>query len=138
MGYIKHEAVIAEVSDEKIIRKIVALRREMKKDQSECGLNPGIIVGPVEVINGYSFFVFLPDGSKEGWDSSAKGDSWRERFLSLVKESEYPEYVHFQFGGDDNETIIYDTTDYGVKNQTGHIVKAKPDAATHTEGRGRE
>jgi len=40
-----------------------------------------LIVGPVKgVANGYAWFAFFPDGSKEGWSLSAEGDQYRDWF----------------------------------------------------------
>ena len=54
----------------------------------------GLVIGPFPaVINGYVTYVFLPDGSKEGWSGSFLADIWRERFVRL-----------FDFAYDDGST----------------------------------
>ena len=41
------------------------------------------------LVNGHETFVVLPDGSKEGWDESDKGDALRQRFIERLKVDEY-------------------------------------------------
>ena len=46
-------------------------------------------VSPIspEVVNGYSSFFIPPDGSKEGWGPSNKGESLRDGFINWLNKS---------------------------------------------------
>jgi len=60
-----------------------------------------------------SFFV-PPDGSKEGWDESAEGDTRRAKFKQWLREQVYEDgstalrWVEVQFADDENKTIVVD------------------------------
>jgi hypothetical protein len=65
-----------------------------------------LVVGPVRSItNGYGFYAFLPDGSKEGWDTSDKGDEYREQFVALFA-SGYFDVARVTYGGDDWDSPV--------------------------------
>lgn len=101
MGEFRDEAVIAvtiyigwETKDPAILRdcavndELAALRDEMRS-VVESSHNPepvdlsSYIVGPIPMSNCGAFWVFCPDGSKEGWERSNVMDAFRERFLDI-------------------------------------------------------
>lgn len=47
---------------------------------------------------GYTTFVMLPDGSKEGWDVSAAADELRKLFITEIKKLKYPDWFHYTYG----------------------------------------
>lgn len=110
MGYIRHQVSIAILHDRDTgaIAAINALRDEMADDTA---LVPQCIFGGVKVVNGYVSYAFLPDGSKEGWNTSDDADRYRERFIKAAKLAEFPDIVTLQMGGDDGVTRILFTTD---------------------------
>ena len=107
MGYFAHDVVIATVSDyvysghSDIGPPDVEGFRESLPEEFRA-----LVVGPVRsTMNGYLNFVFLPDGSKEGWSHSAMADEYRERFIELFSEryedgSSPFDVVAVRFGGD--------------------------------------
>lgn len=124
MGYIRHQATIAIVWDDDVaaIAAIEALRGEMADRRPadspadnvarDAPLNaPNCIVGPVKGINGYVSYAFLPDGSKDGWESSNVADKFRERFIQAAQKARFPNIATIQLGGDDGETRVLFTTD---------------------------
>ena len=100
MGYIKHETVIVTTGIGDDLPDIEAFRSSIPEP-----FRP-LIVGPVQsVTNSYWTTVMLPDGSKEGWDTSDDGDEIRERFIALFGQryadgSSVHAVVHVQFGED--------------------------------------
>jgi len=108
VGYIRHQVIaILACEDAEAIAAIDKLRDEMSGEEEV----PNCIVGPVYGINGYTSFAFLPDGSKEGWESSDLADTYRERFVAAVQLSSYPSVATIQLGGDDRTTRVLFTTD---------------------------
>jgi hypothetical protein len=65
-----------------------------------------------EGVNGYRSFAVLPDGSKEGWDTSNQGDEIRSKFLDWMRQQEYEDgssplsWAELQYGDDDNDTKV--------------------------------
>ena len=106
MGYIAHDAVIVTVSDYVYGRemdprpKLEAFRASLPEEWRP------LIIGPVpSLTNGYDTYVFLPDGSKEGWDTSDQGDKYREEFLAIFSprydDGSSPfDWVELTYGGD--------------------------------------
>lgn len=82
MGYVAHHAVL-------VTADAYVLEREWMPDVDEFKANlPGnwgsLITGPHRgIINDYVTWVFLPDGSKEGWPDSDDGDRHRQHFADL-------------------------------------------------------
>jgi hypothetical protein len=105
MGYIAHDAVLVTVNDYMEGKPgwpdVEAFRRSLPEEWRP------LLIGPVRsVTNGYLSFVFLPDGSKEGWDVSDRGDEYRDRFAHLFsagyEDGSSPfSVVRVRYGGDD-------------------------------------
>ncbi len=80
MGYMRNEAIIATLwreEDFKTCRDFFARLPEWER--SLC----------VEVparINGYVTFFIAPDGSKEGWADSDRGDALRDEFKAVIAD----------------------------------------------------
>ena len=63
------------------------------------------------IVNHYSSFFIIPDGSKEGYDASDDGDVIREKFIEyinpLCKSEEYHlSYGEISYGADDHTTTF--------------------------------
>ena len=110
MGYIRHDAVIAigwgsAAELAALAREIDALRAEMHT--SIDGDESQVLVGPIAApLNDYVSYVYLPDGSKEGFDSSDRHDEWRERFRAIVNRQRYWDVASINFGGDDYQVAL--------------------------------
>lgn len=86
MGVIKHEVDIAQFDDDRPEQyaALVAWRDQLLPQWR------ALVVGPVTaLVNGYVWFVMLPDGSKEGWNTSDDGDRYRDEFRRLAAGSQY-------------------------------------------------
>ena len=105
MGYIAHDAVIVTISgyilDRPEMPDVEAFRASLPAEWQ------ALIVGPAQgITNGYLTYAFLPDGSKEGWDTSDKGNEYREQFAALFslkyEDGSSPfDVALVRFGGDD-------------------------------------
>jgi len=111
MGYMAHDAVVVTVAGYAMrgeygaprMGDVEAFRESLPEDWRH------LVIGPVPgVINDYFSYVFLPDGSKEGWTTSDRGDEYRARFAALFSgcyddgSSPY-DYVEVRYGGDERE-----------------------------------
>lgn len=110
MGYMKHDTVIVVVSDYAYDKPgwmpdVEAFKQTLPEEWQH------LIVGPVRaVVNGYDTYIFLPDGSKEGWGTSDDGDKYRAAFADLFsvgygdKSSPFDVTVVRHGGDDEDET----------------------------------
>lgn len=120
MGYIAHDAVIVVTEDyrEGGLPDMDAFRASMPEHFRH------LVIGPVQTVaNGSTCYVFLPDGSKEGWVDSDLGDEWRRRFKELFRlayddGSSPDDVVSVRFGGDYGSevgaTLTVDHPDYST------------------------
>lgn len=62
-----------------------------------------LLVGPVSAVANFTeSYVFLPDGSKEGWVTSDLGDALRQELMEIADEV-YADAVEIGYGGDTPE-----------------------------------
>jgi hypothetical protein len=99
MGYIRHDAIIATSWDKKYLAPAL-------KKAEELGLPCSEIVD--SQTNGYCSFLIAPDGSKEGWDESGRGDMARQVWKDwaddeYTKKQLYVSWVHVSYAGDEYE-----------------------------------
>ena len=97
MGYIRHDAIVATSWDKKYL--IPALARAL-----DFGLSCSDIVE--SSTNGYVSFLIAPDGSKEGWEESAKGDAARAEWKAWANKQWtnnelYVYWAHLSYAGDE-------------------------------------
>jgi len=93
MGTIAHDSITAAAS-ERDRERIIAFRNGLP-DRWRT-----LLVGPVPpLVNGYEFWAFLPDGSKEWWSTSDEGDRYRTEFADLLDEIR-ADFAYVRFGGD--------------------------------------
>lgn len=93
MGTISHDALIVTAHDqymEKAHAAAVAIAQEMTDDETHP--HPAEwtrLISPVMtgVMNGYQFFFVAPDGSKEWWDHSDRGDELRRRIEEEITDA---------------------------------------------------
>jgi len=98
MGYIRHDAIVATSWDVKYLKPARAKAEELGLPCTEI----------VESnTNGYVSFLIAPDGSKEGWDESARGDDARSRWKAWAnakwtEECVYVYWAHLSYAGDES------------------------------------
>lgn len=106
MGYMKHHAIIVTSWDEKYLKpahdKAVDLFYPIA-DVTE-------MTSPA--MNGFTSFMVAPDGSKEGWDHSDRGDRARDEFVQWLRDQAYDDgssaygWVEVQFDDDEGHDAI--------------------------------
>lgn len=76
MGYTKHHAIVVSSWDADLLKsaRVAAVALDLCVSNSVDG-----------TANGYASFLVAPDGSKEGWASSDKGDDRRGEFIEFLK-----------------------------------------------------
>lgn len=87
-----------------------------------------LVIGPVpSVVNGYVMYVFLWDGSKEGWADAEAGDELRRMFIELFsgayEDGSSPYDVlqaEFRWGGDE-PTGWGDVAELEVMSNVHHV-----------------
>jgi hypothetical protein len=90
MADMVHNAIVVTSRSDEHIKKARTKAVEIGLPVSE------IIVG---LVNGYFSFLVGPDGSKEGWADSIKGDTARQRFIAEIAGL-YLEWVEVRYGND--------------------------------------
>jgi hypothetical protein len=93
MGYMRHHAIVVTGYDERVTQahaKAVEL---------------GCCVSPVSktVVNGYRSFCVFPDGSKEGWEDSNKGDERRNALVQHLEAMPWLDWAEVVFGPEEGE-----------------------------------
>ena len=106
MGYIRHDAVIVVVWEDETITGLLNARIEALRQEMDAAFRP-LVIGPIETpVNGDTLYAFLPDGSKEGWPESDKGDEYRAKFIDCFEVAKWPNGIHVEFGGDEPQRVV--------------------------------
>lgn len=97
MSSVIHHAIIVTSWDDMLLSEFAGIA-------SGAG---AIVLGPsAEAVNGYRTVVVCPDGSKEGWDDSDKGDNTRTQLKAWANGQRYEdgssklEWVEVCYGND--------------------------------------
>lgn len=114
MGYLRHECIVVSGWDEKRVKKAHA-----KAIVIFSNYDMDELVGPVipHTTNGGAAFLIAPDGSKEGWGPSDKGDEARAEFIEWLKNAKaaelYLDWALVLIGGDDGEYRVLNSPSGG-------------------------
>jgi hypothetical protein len=82
MGLMQHDAVVATTWKEECFYRVLRV-------VNSWGYPYRFLDSAASVQNGYRTILLTPDGSKEGWTESDRGDSLRTRFINLLHEDNY-------------------------------------------------
>ena len=105
MGYIKHHAIVVTTWDTDLVPKLLESAHKMDLE---------VLCSQPTYVNGYTTIVLCPDGSKEGWDESDRGDAARFAFKAWLHTFDYEdggsplEWVEVAYGSDDNRAVVTD------------------------------
>jgi hypothetical protein len=107
MGYIRHHAIVVSGHHKWVAGNLPDIHeaRQAALDAG-CRLVTGV-VGPGT--NGTSSFLIAPDGSKEGWEESDRGDEARDRFVAWLREhgkGGFYDWAEVVLGSDDAEAFV--------------------------------
>lgn len=80
MGRIAHHAIVVTTWKPELL-----VEAHRKAEEFGCAVS-SIVVSP---INGYRSFLVAPDGSKEGWSDSDRGDEQRDKFIAWMNSKAY-------------------------------------------------
>jgi hypothetical protein len=100
MGYIKHHAIVVTSWDFNTICEVATDANKLFRSVAPVSglLGPGV--------NGYYTLCIAPDGSKEDWDDSAKGDVARNLFMDSLEKRSQVSWVLLSFGDEQGPAKI--------------------------------
>lgn len=99
MGYVRHHAIVVTAGGDRIA-EAHAKAREIFADIAEVTeITP-------EATNGYRSFLVAPDGSKEWWNTSDRGDDLRETYADWLREHGHARWVEVQYGDDEDQNHV--------------------------------
>lgn len=100
MGDIMHHTIIVTSWDKERIKKA---------HKKACKVFPTVSESIESQINGYESFFIPPDGSKEGWAESERGNENRQEFIEWLNSQKYEDgstpfdWAEIQYGDDKNK-----------------------------------
>lgn len=104
MGYIKHHGIAVTSCIDELIKEAHTRAKSIFNERTSDILN--------SETNGYKSFFIAPDGSKEGWPESDRGDKERDSFVKWVNEQAYEDgsnsisFCEFFYGEDNGYALI--------------------------------
>lgn len=108
MGYMRHHAIIVTGTDD----RMQEIRNQCEDISYSFGNSVKISMLYDSKMNHYQSFFVAPDGSKEGWGDSYKGDEARNKIIEYLDSLRYSDnstsfkYVEVQYGDDDHESKV--------------------------------
>jgi hypothetical protein len=105
MGYERHHAIVVTTFvDNALLEAHVMARKTFDPSQVSTSVR--------SVTNGMTSFFVGPDGSKEGWHESEKGDDRRAAFIRWLDSKRYEDgssvydWAEVQYGDGDGDTCV--------------------------------
>lgn len=106
MGYMRHHAIILTCYEAAPLKRALEKAREL--EMSVTGITE-------EVVNGYRSaaamptFLVAPDGSKEGWGASERGNQQRDALIAYLRSDPFVralDWAEVQFGDEGGENLV--------------------------------
>ena len=103
MGYMRHHAIVVTSWNKPLLARARVQARSLFSAVSPMIESP---------VNGYHSFFVPPDGSKEGWEESKRGDRQRREFVRWLDgerhedDSSSLDWIEIQYGDEDGESKI--------------------------------
>lgn len=112
MGYIRHRAVLAVTTyeDQRILQYVNELRKELNGLPILSCKGENLIIESVDLINKTKTYIFVPDGSKLGWDAEKLIEPYRKAFMYQMNLFG-ADCIYLEFGGDDFGKVLIDHGD---------------------------
>jgi len=101
MSYFTHHAIIV-TGDSSVIHHA---------HKKACEIFPDVTPVVQSQNNGFSSFLVPPDGSKEGWPTSDKGDDRRREFIEWLSVEDDFDWAEVAFGGDTERAYVPNYSD---------------------------
>jgi len=108
MGYMRHHAIVVTGWREEDVMAAHQKACELFGDQNFLGRISHITEITPEATNGYRSFMISPDGSKEWWVTSNRGDASRDLFINWLSSNEdiYCNYAEVQFADEEGDNKL--------------------------------
>ena len=107
MGYMRHHAIVVTSGTRRL---------SLAHDKAE-EIFPYVSPISPEGVNGYQSFFIPPDGSKEWWDESDRGDASRDKFVGYLRYLPVA-WVEVQFNDDGGNTRVTRDSDHEEEAET--------------------
>lgn len=99
MGYMRHHAIIVTTWDKGVIEEVHKTATQLFQPQSVSGVLQG-------TANEYYTVFVGPDGSKEGWAESDKGDQLRAHFIEYLHTLFPVEWAEVQYHDENGDEKV--------------------------------
>lgn len=99
MGYMRHHSILVSVWSKD--------RADEIYERAKCEFGDEMVtMNSKPLTNGYWIIHVMPDGSKEGWDTSDEFDESRDRFVEYLDEFKWCDYAIVQWADDDGDNRV--------------------------------
>jgi hypothetical protein len=102
MGHIKHHGIAVTSDIDQLIKEAHTRAKSIFKARTSEILK--------SETNGYKSFFIAPDGSKEGWEESNKGNDQRKMFVKWINKQAFEDnsisFCEFFYGEDKGSSRI--------------------------------
>ena len=126
MGYMRHHVIIVTgYKRERAGKYLVPIEDAYKKAQD---IFEWISPMSPPMTNGYCSFFIPPDGSKEGWGESDKGDMERAQFVEWLKAQSFEDgsssldWAEVQYADDSHESKILSDSQDTLRERGGQVM----------------
>lgn len=115
MGYTSHHTIVVTGWKDEAVNAAHAIATQLFTPPRTEGFTYPCLVSPIVEgwTNGYRSFFIAPDGSKEGWSTSDKGDAARAAFKLWCRNARaehlWIDWVEVMFQDDELPDVVTDT-----------------------------
>lgn len=113
MGYIRNHAIVVSSWNDEDVLRAHRIALNIFNEHKMGGLVSGVVQ---HIANGGAAFFISPDGSKEGWEPSDRGNEARSEFIKILESKEFPfvDWALLLLGGDDGEYAVINSPNSNV------------------------
>lgn len=108
MGYFRHHAIVVTGWGDYVEKAHDVAKAMFRVKASPLENHPICPVTDLtdEVVNGYRSFAIMPDGSKEGWDTSDQGEEVRADYVTWLRKTDEVDWAEVQLGDEEHDNRV--------------------------------
>jgi hypothetical protein len=109
MGYMRHHAIVVTgyAGNDKDSAAFKLLRDRLSELAAASeDMTHKVTEVTKPAMNGFASFLIAPDGSKEGWRTSNRGDAYRDAAIAILENGHIADWVEVQFCDDNGVNRI--------------------------------